>query len=344
MTMKAATEPSRKEEYSGYLRKMMCIRAFEEKVFELLARDVLKGASHVYAGEEAVGVGACAAIGPEDYITSTHRGHGHCVARGGELKFMLAELCGKATGYCKGKGGSMHIADVRAGNLGATGIVAGNIPVGTGAALACKLNAKGQVTLCFFGDGASNNGTFHESLNMAAVWKLPVVYVCENNLYGMSVSVARACSVQDIAVRGAAYNMPSEIVDGQDLLAVKAAVEKAVARARKGDGPTLIECKTYRWRGHSRSDPRNYRTREEEQFWMTQRDPIKLFSQKLVAEKIMTKAEVDAAQKSVDQEMVEAEDFALKQSPDPDPSTLLEDVYAEWIEGKYGLEAHTPKK
>lgn len=336
--MSKKTDASTKGEYLAYLRRMMCIRAFEEKVFELLARDVLQGASHVYAGEEAVAVGACAAIGPDDYITSTHRGHGHCVARGGQLKFMLAELCGKVTGYCKGKGGSMHIADVHAGNLGATGIVAGNIPVATGAALACQLNGKGQVVLCFFGDGASNNGTFHESLNMAGTWKLPVVYVCENNLYGMSVSVSRACSVQDIAVRGASYNMPSEIVDGQNLLDVKAAIEKAVARARKGEGPSLIECKTYRWRGHSRSDPRKYRTKEEEHHWMTQRDPIKLFSDLLVAQKIATQAEVDATWKSVEEEMAAAEKFALEESPYPDPSTLLEDVYAEWIEGKYGLE------
>lgn len=336
--MSKKTDDSRKGEYLAYLRKMMCIRAFEEKVFELLARDVLQGASHVYAGEEAVAVGACAAIGPDDYITSTHRGHGHCVARGGELKFMLAELCGKVTGYCKGKGGSMHIADVHAGNLGATGIVAGNIPVATGAALACKLNGKGQVVLCFFGDGASNNGTFHESLNMAGTWKLPVVYVCENNLYGMSVSVSRACSVQDIAVRGASYNMPSEIVDGQSLLDVKAAVEKAVARARKGEGPSLIECKTYRWRGHSRSDPRKYRTKEEEHHWMTQRDPIKIFSDLIVGQKVAAQADVDATWKSVEEEMAAAEKFALEESPYPDPSTLLEDVYAEWIEGKYGLE------
>lgn len=312
--MSKKTDASTKGEYLAYLRRMMCIRAFEEKVFELLARDVLQGASHVYAGEEAVAVGACAAIGPDDYITSTHRGHGHCVARGGQLKFMLAELCGKVTGYCKGKGGSMHIADVHAGNLGATGIVAGNIPVATGAALACQLNGKGQVVLCFFGDGASNNGTFHESLNMAGTWKLPVVYVCENNLYGMSVSVSRACSVQDIAVRGASYNMPSEIVDGQNLLDVKAAIEKAVARARKGEGPSLIECKTYRWRGHSRSDPRKYRTKEEEHHWMTQRDPIKLFSDLLVAQKIATQAEVDATWKSVEEEMAAAEKFALEES------------------------------
>ncbi len=336
--MSKKPDTSRKNEYLGYLRKMMCIRAFEEKVFELLARDVLQGASHVYAGEEAVAVGACAAIGPDDYITSTHRGHGHCVARGGELKFMLAELCGKVTGYCKGKGGSMHIADVRTGNLGATGIVAGNIPVATGAGLACKLNGKGQVVLCFFGDGASNNGTFHESLNMAGTWKLPVVYICENNLYGMSVSVSRACAVPDIAVRGASYNMPGEIVDGQMLLDVKAAVEKAVARARAGEGPTLIECKTYRWRGHSRSDPRKYRTKDEEHHWMTERDPIKLFSDYLAAQKIAAPTEVEATWKSVEEEMAAAEKFALEESPYPDPSTLLEDVYAEWIEGKYGLE------
>jgi len=337
MAEKTAGNEVQAAECRGHLRKMMMIRAFEDKVFELLARDVLKGASHVYAGEEAVAVGACAAIGPEDYITSTHRGHGHCVARGGELKYMLAELCGKATGYCKGKGGSMHIADVRAGNLGATGIVGGNLPVATGAGLACKMNGKGQAVLCFFGDGASNNGTFHESLNMAAVWKLPVVYVCENNLYGMSVSVERACSVQDISCRGPAYGMPGVIVDGQQVLEVRAAVEKAVARARKGEGPMLVECKTYRYRGHSRSDPRQYRTKEEEQYWHD-RDPIALFSRYVVARKAMTEAEVEALQKEVDAEMAEAEDFALNQSPYPDPDTLLEDVYAEWIEGKYGLE------
>ena len=337
MTKKVKKAPQAEaKEWRACLHKMMQIRAFENKVFELLARDVLKGASHVYAGEEAVAVGACSAIGPDDYITSTHRGHGHCVARGGELKYMLAELCGKATGYCKGKGGSMHIADVSAGNLGATGIVGGNLPVATGAGLACKLNKRSQVTLCFFGDGASNNSTFHESLNMAGVWKLPVIYICENNLYGMSVSVERACAVQDIAVRGQSYDMPGVIVDGQKLLEVKKAVAKAVARARKGDGPTLIECKTYRYRGHSRSDPRKYRTKEEEQYWHD-RDPIKLFSRFVIEKKAMTKKEVEELQKKVDKEMADAEDFALNQSPYPDPNTLLEDVYAEWIEGKYGL-------
>jgi len=323
-------------EAETYLRDMMRIRVFEEKVFELLARDVLKGASHVYAGSEAVAVGACATIGADDYITSTHRGHGHCAARGGIIKLMLAELCGKATGYCRGRGGSMHIADVEAGNLGATGIVAGNIPVGTGAGLACKLNRREQVTLCFFGDGASNNGTFHESLNMAGAWKLPVVYICENNLYGMSVSVERACAVRDIALRADGYDMPGVIVDGMRVLDVRAAVKDAVARARRGEGPTLIEAKCYRYRGHSRSDPRKYRTKEEEQFWHDQ-DPIEQFSRLVVREKILGQARVEAIQKEVDEEMVEAERFALEESPYPDPSELHEDVYKGWIEGPMGL-------
>jgi len=327
-----------KDRMAYLLRQMVRIRAFEDKVFELLGRDVLKGASHVYAGEEAVAVGAMEAIGPKDFITSTHRGHGHCVARGGTLRLMLAELCGKETGYCRGRGGSMHIADVEAGNLGATGIVAGNIPVGTGAALACQMRKEGQVTLCFFGDGASNNGTFHESLNMAGLWRLPIVYICENNLYGMSVSVSRACSVEHIATRCSSYNMDGVIVDGQRVLDVAATVGQAVERARAGKGPTLVECKTYRYRGHSRSDPRVYRTREEEDYWRNNRDPIKLFRELLLAEKVMTDAEMDQVEAEVTQEMVEAEKFALEESPYPDPSALYEDVYAGWIEGKYGLE------
>jgi len=326
-----------KKQAQAFLKKMMQIRAFEDKVFELLARDVLKGASHVYAGEEAIAVGACSVIGPDDYITSTHRGHGHCLARGGELKLMLAELCGKATGYCKGRGGSMHIADVKAGNLGATGIVGGNIPVATGAALACKMKKTKNVVLCFFGDGASNNGTFHESLNMAGVWKLPIVYICENNLYGMSVSVKIACSVKDIAIRGVSYNMPGVIVDGMKILEVKRAVEEAVTRARRGEGPTLIECKAYRYRGHSRSDPRKYRTKEEEQFWHD-RDPIKQFCQLLQEGAVMTNEEIDGLQKEVDRELAEAEKFALEESPYPDPGEVYEDVYKGWVKGKYGLE------
>jgi len=326
-----------KDELAYYLKQMMRIRSFEEKVFELLARNLLTGASHVYAGQEAVAVGACAAIGPDDLLTSTHRGHGHCVARGGELKYMLAELCGKATGYCRGRGGSMHIADVSAGNLGATGIVAGNIPVGTGAAIACKFNDRGQVTLCFFGDGASNNGTFHESLNLAGAWKLPVVYCVENNLYGMSVPFKFACAVPNVSDRAPGYDMPGVMVDGMRVLEVKRAIEEAVAHSRSGKGPYLVEAKTYRYRGHSRSDACAYRTKEEEQFYHD-RDPILQLSLLVQHEKIMTKAEVDDIQAEVNAEMVEAERFALEESPYPDPSELTQDVYAEWREGRLGLE------
>jgi pyruvate dehydrogenase E1 component alpha subunit len=318
------------------LKRMMEIRAFEDKVFELLGRNVLQGASHVYAGQEAVAVGACAAITERDYVTSTHRGHGHCIALGGDLKLMMAELCGKATGYCRGRGGSMHIADVKHRNLGATGIVGGNIPVATGAALACQMQKKDSVVLCFFGDGASNEGNFHESLNMAGKWKLPVIYICENNLYGMSVAFDRACAVNDVAGRARGYAMPGAIVDGQRVLEVRQAVLEAAARARKGEGPTLIEAKTYRYRGHSRSDPRVYRTKDEEAYWH-ERDPILLFKADLLREGVLTEKAFEALQAEVDKELAEAEKFAIEESPYPKPGELLEDVYAGWIEDERGL-------
>jgi len=334
--VKKAEELSR-EFKIGLLRRMMEIRAFEDKVFELLARDVLQGASHVYAGQEAVAVGACSAINERDYVTSTHRGHGHCLAVGADLKLMMAELCGKATGYCKGRGGSMHIADVASRNLGATGIVGGNIPVATGAGLAVQIQKTGGVVLCFFGDGASNTGSFHESLNMAGKWKLPVVYICENNLYGMSVSVERACAIADIAARASAYAMPGACVDGQRVLEVREAVLEAAGRARNGEGPTLIEAKTYRYRGHSRSDPRKYRTKEEEQYWH-ERDPIKLFSTELMKDKVLTKKAFDQLQGEVDAAIAAAEKFAVEESPYPDPSGVCDDVYVGWAEGERGLE------
>jgi pyruvate dehydrogenase E1 component alpha subunit len=311
-----------------YLRQMFEIRFFEDKVMELLAQNIITGASHLYAGEEAVAVGACAAIEPTDYITSTHRGHGHCIAKGGQLPQMMAELCGKQTGYSRGRGGSMHIADIAKGNMGATGIVGGNIPVATGAGLALKIRGEKKVVLCFFGDGAANNATFHESLNMAGVWKLPVVYICENNLYGMSVSTKRACSVEDIASRAPAYNMPGAIVDGQDILAVKEAVSKAVRRARAGLGPTLIEAKTYRYYGNSRSDPRKYRTKAEEKFYKEQKDPVHLFIAKLLKQKTATKKEIDVLEKSVRDAIEEATKFALE-SPYPDASELYDFLYVE---------------
>ena len=320
----------------GLLRRMMEIRAFEDKVFELLGRNILQGASHVYAGQEAVAVGACSAIGDRDYVTSTHRGHGHCIALGADLKRMMAELCGKATGYCKGRGGSMHIADVSNRNLGATGIVGGNIPVGTGAGLACQMQKKDSVVLCFFGDGASNEGTFHESLNMAGKWKLPVIYICENNLYGMSVAFERACAVSDVASRARSYAMPGRAVDGQDVLAVREAVLEMVERARRGDGPALIEAKTYRYRGHSRSDPRVYRTKEEEAYWHG-RDPITLFRAKLIGEGVLTEQAFEALQQEVDKILAAAEKFAIEESPYPDPSEVMDDVYAGWVEGERGL-------
>jgi 2-oxoisovalerate dehydrogenase E1 component len=312
-------------ELVGYLRKMLEIRFFEEKVMDMLSRDVVKGASHLYAGEEAVAVGAVAAIRASDYITSTHRGHGHCIAKGGNLKMMLAELCGKVTGYCKGRGGSMHIADVSAGNLGATGIVGSNIPVATGAGLSIKLNGTDQVVLCFFGDGAVNTGAFHESVNLAAIWDLPVIYVCENNLYGMSVAVSRAFPFEDIAERAKGYNIPGVIADGMDVLEVKRTVGDAVERARKGKGPTLVECKTYRYYGHSRSDPRAYRAREEEKIWRA-RDPIAQFESKLVERGIVTQTQIKNLEKEVAIEINEAEKFAVN-SPYPLKESLYEGVY-----------------
>ncbi len=319
-----------RDEAEWMLRTMLRIRGFEDKVFELLARDLLKGASHVYAGEEAVAVGACAAIRPDDYITSTHRGHGHCLAKGGRLDLMMAELCGKSTGYCKGRGGSMHIADVETGNLGATGIVGSNIPVAAGAALSCKLLKNGKVVLCFFGDGASNTGTFHESLNMAGTWKLPVVFICENNAYGMSVAYHRASPVKTIAERGAAYAMASVIVDGMDVLAVREAVAASVERVRAGGMPELIECKTYRYRGHSRSDPRKYRTKEEEQHWRD-RDPINAFKKRLSEGGVISDEEQEVIEKEVEGEIEKAEKFALESESLP-PDKLYEDVYKGWLQ------------
>lgn len=325
------------EQALEYLRQMLDIRHFEEKVFELLSKNLIRGASHLYAGQEAVAVGAVAALEEDDWITSTHRGHGHCYARGaflsadedqrqGHLNAMMAELCGRATGYSRGRGGSMHIADVRRGNLGATGIVGGNIPVATGAGLSSKLRASGQVVVCFFGDGAVNNGVFHESLNLAAAWKLPVVYVCENNLYAMSVPYADVAGAPDVASRACAYDMPGVQVDGMDVIAVRGAVREAAERARNDEGPTLIEALTYRWYGHSRSDPRAYRTREEEKVWR-ERDPILVLRDRMAEAGWLEEAEFDALT-TVSREAVErAAGFALD-SPFPDPSDLSLGLYA----------------
>jgi len=335
-----------KEELLDYLRQMHEIRNFEDTVYKLLREGTIKGASHLYAGQEAVAVGSIAAVTEKDVIASTHRGHGHCGAMGVKhaksekarqehWNKMMAELMGKATGYCKGRGGSMHIADVEKGNLGSTGIVGGNIPIGTGAALAETLKGSGAVVLTYFGDGATNTGNFHESLNMGStlLCGLPVVYICENNLHGMSVPfheksnlcAGQASKITDIADRAAGYGMPGVICDGMDVLEVKKAVTEAVAKARNGDGPTLIECKTYRWYGHSSSDQRIYRTREEETEWK-ERDPITVLGKKLLDNKIATQAELDAVAKKATKTIDDATKFALE-SAYPEVSELYNDIY-----------------
>jgi len=304
---------------------------------------VVKGASHLCVGQEAVAVGAIAAIRKDDYITSTHRGHGHCIAKGGDVKLMLAELCGKATGYCRGRGGSLHIADVSAGNLGATGIVGSNIPVAAGAGLSIKMQGTDQIVLCFFGDGAANTGAFHEAVNLASIWKLPVVFLCENNLYGMSVAVSRAFPFEDIAERAKGYNIPGVIADGMDVLDVKRVVGEAAERARKGEGPTLVECKTYRYYGHSRSDARVYRTREEERKWKA-RDPIVNFRKKLIEEGILTEQQARKLEEEVIKEIEEAEKFALS-SPYPEISTLYDGLYTDiYVDPKTSIKSLSEAK
>ena len=315
-----------KEKVRYYLKQMLEIRQFEDKIMDLLSKNIAEGGSHLYAGEEAVAVGAMAAIRKDDYITSTHRGHGHCIAKGGKLPVLMAEILGKSTGCCKGKGGSLHLADVSTGNLGANGVVGGGFGIATGAGLSIKMKKEDRVVLCFFGDGAINQGIFHECLNMAAVWKLPVVYICENNLYGMSVSVERASAVLDLTKKALAYDMPSEKVDGMDVIAVRDMVGKWAGYARKGKGPVFIEAQTYRYYGHSRSDPRAYRTKEEEKEWCD-RDPINRFSKRCVEEGLLKSDEVKAIEEEVEKKLAEAVRFAVD-SPEPGPEELYEDLYA----------------
>ena len=315
-----------REKLIGMLRKMYEIRYFEQKADELFALGKVHGTMHLSIGEEAVAVGAISAIRPDDYILSTHRGHGHCIAKGADIKLMMAEFLGKETGYCRGRGGSMHIADVERGNLGATGVVGGGIPIAMGVGLSIKMRGTDQVVLGFFGDGAANLGAFHESLNMAAIWDLPVVYICENNQYAMSMSVKRAFRIENIADRAAAYGMPGVVVDGNDVLAVYQAVAEAVRRARSGQGPTLIEAKTYRWKGHSKSDQERYRTREEVEAWK-ERCPIKRFRAKLIAEGVIREEEAERIEMEAKRTIEEALEFA-EASPEPSVEEIMEGVYA----------------
>jgi pyruvate dehydrogenase E1 component alpha subunit len=307
-------------------RKMLEIRFFEEKVFELYGQNLVPGTIHLYAGEEAVAVGVCAALKREDYITSTHRGHGHCIAKGADLKRTMAEILGRKTGYCKGKGGSMHIADFSVGMLGATAVVGAGLPIAVGAGLSIKLRKTDQVTACFFGEGASNQGTFHESINMASTWKLPVIFVCENNLYAMGTRQSLVMNIENVADRAVSYGIPSECVDGNNVAVVYEAARKAVERARRGEGPTLIECKTYRHKGHSRVDPAKYRPKEEVGEWLA-KDPIKLFREHLIQTGTVSEAELEQIEKEVTMEIEDAVKFAIE-SPWPAPEEALEDVYA----------------
>ncbi len=308
------------------LRKMYLIRRFEEGAEAAYMRGHIHGTMHLSIGQEASAVGSCLPLRDSDCITSTHRGHGHCIAKGAEPKAMLAEFFGKETGTSKGRGGSMHIADVKTGNLGANGIVGGGLPIAVGAALAMKRQGRDDVAVSFFGDGASNEGAFHEALNMAAIWKLPVVFICENNKYGMSTSVERSMAVANVADRASAYSMPGVIVDGNALADVWEAVNEAVGRARAGLGPTLIENKTYRTRGHSRSDRNRYRTKDEIESWQA-RDPIVLFERELSAHLGLGEADFATIRESAEAEMAAAVDYATV-SPMPDVRDLTRDVYA----------------
>ena len=312
------------------LYKMMLIRAFEKQAEKLFMKNFVHGTMHLSIGEEAVPVGSILAAKKTDYITSTHRGHGDMIAKGGDIKKMFAEFLGKETGYCHGLGGSMHIADFSLGNLGANGVVGASIPIATGAALALKMKKRKDIVLTFFGDGAANEGTFYESLNMAAIWKLPEVFICKNNMYAMSSSVSKFVPTQNISDRAAAFGIPGITVDGMDVIAIYEVVKEATKRAREGKGPTLIEAKTYRYRGHSKSDRNLYRTKEEIEEWK-KKDPITKFMKRLKEFGEINDEEIEKIKKDITKKIEDGINFALN-SPEPSADTLLKYVYAE--EGK----------
>jgi len=307
------------------LKKLIEIRRFEEKAIQLYKTGKIWGYLHPCIGQEAVPVGACHAIGIQDYVISNHRGHGHCIARGADIRKMMAELFGKSTGYCKGRGGSMHIVDMELKILGENGIVGGGIPISVGAALSCKMEGKGNVVVCFFGDGASNNGVFHESLNMAAIFKLPVIYICENNMYAISMRSADSVACKDVGKRSCAYDIPGHIIDGSDPVEVYNAVKKAAGHARDGRGPSLIEAKTYRFYGHHPNDPAEYREKEEVEYYTSEKDPVANFKGRLLEEKIITEEEIERIESEVDKKIKGAVTFAEK-SPEPKLEKFLEEV------------------
>ena len=319
-----------KEQMKDMYVKMRRIRDFESTAAKLFAEGKIPGFVHLYLGEEAIAPAVCECLRDDDFITSTHRGHGHIIAKGGDLNLMMAELFGRETGYCKGKGGSMHIADRDKGILGANGIVGAGHCIACGAGLSAKIRGTDQVCVCFFGDGSTNQGTFHESLNMASIWKLPIIFVCENNHYGISMSQDRHQAIKDVADRGAAYNIPGIAVDGNDPMAVYEAASEAVARARAGKGPTLLECKTYRQHGHFEGDPAIYKPKEEQAAWM-EKDPMPRFAKFLVDNGVCTEEEVKAMDDQVAKEIEDSIAFADAQ-PIPSLESAVVDVYSDIVE------------
>jgi pyruvate dehydrogenase E1 component alpha subunit len=322
-------DPARVDEYRGWLRQMILIRRFEEKAGEAYSLGKIGGFCHLYIGQEAVAVGSVAALGRDDYITCSYREHGHALARGIPTRAVMAELFGKAPGCSGGKGGSMHLFDASLGFLGGHAIVGGHIPLTTGMAFAAKYRNTSQVAVCYFGEAAVNNGAFHEALNMAALWKLPAIYICENNRYGMGTALERASAIYDISERACSYDMANEVVDGQDVLVMHAAMDRAVQRARNDKHPTLLEVRTYRFMGHSMSDPihGHYRTREEVED-QRKRDPIAVWSQRLMADGLLDEPGLKALNKDVVDEVEDAYQFA-EQAPDPAPEELYTHVYAD---------------
>jgi pyruvate dehydrogenase E1 component alpha subunit len=307
--------------------KLVLIRRFEETANQLYMQGKVPSTLHLYIGQEAVAVGVSAHLNPDDYVLSTHRPHGHALAKGVSPHAIMAELFGKATGTCKGKGGSMHVGDMEVGMLPAIAIVGGNAPIAAGAALAFKLQKSARVAVCYFGDGAANEGAWHEALNAAAIWDLPVVFVCENNLYAASTPFNLAFRTENVAQRAQAYGIPGVVVDGNDLLAVYSEAQQAVARARRGEGPTLIECMTYRLCGHSRSDPRTYRTKEEEDEWAA-KDPLPRFKSYLLSEGLVNKEQITESEQAVEELLQAAIAFA-EDSPEPQPADLYTHVFKE---------------
>lgn len=322
-----------KELLMTMMRRMMMIRRFDETVKEMVQRGELVGAAHCYIGQEAVAVGACTALRDDDYITGNHRSHGHPIAKGGDVNKAMAELLGKSTGYCHGKGGSMHLADFSIGILGESGIVASALPVAVGAAMGSKMQGYDRVVVAFFGDGASNQGACHEAMNLASIWKLPVIFLCENNQYAVTTSFRDTVAVENISDRASAYNMPGVLVDGQDVMAVHEAAREAVARGRAGQGPTLLEARTYRYEDHSEGLNRilrePYRTEEEIDMWR-ERDPITLHTRHLVDQGIASANEIDSLEAEVSETIENALEFA-RQSPYPEPEDLFTDMYADPI-------------